>query len=113
MRLVAMTERDGMGRSLKFGCLVLGQELGQDYLSVVPCCPSKLEGRERTPGDVSVLADLQPNTPLMFTIHRSWSMVLTCMTDIFTVDHRIHKPRDMLHTFTPIISSFINPPDST
>jgi hypothetical protein len=54
-----------MGRSLKLGCLVLGQRLRQNYPSVVPCCPSKLEGRERTPGDVSVLADPQPNAPLL------------------------------------------------
>jgi hypothetical protein len=27
-RLVAMTGRDGMGRSLKLGCLVLGQGMG-------------------------------------------------------------------------------------
>jgi hypothetical protein len=52
-----------MGRSLKLGCLVLGQVLGQNYLSDVSCCPSKLEGRERTPEDVPVLADPQPNTP--------------------------------------------------
>ena len=31
--------------------------------SVVPCCPSKLEGRERTSGDDPVLAVPQPNTP--------------------------------------------------
>jgi hypothetical protein len=30
---------------------------------VVPCCPSKLEGRERTSGDDPVLAVPQPNTP--------------------------------------------------
>jgi hypothetical protein len=28
VRLVVMTERDGMGRSLKLGCLVLGQGMG-------------------------------------------------------------------------------------
>jgi hypothetical protein len=61
--LVTMTGRDGMGRSLKLGCLVLSQGLGHDYSSVVPCCLSKLEGRERTPGDVPVLADPQPNAP--------------------------------------------------
>jgi hypothetical protein len=64
VRLVAMTGRDRMGRSFKLGCLVLDQRLGQDYPSVVPCCPSKLEGREGTPGDVPVLADPQPNAPI-------------------------------------------------
>jgi hypothetical protein len=54
-----------MRRSLKLGCLVLGQGLRQNYPSVVPCCPSKLEGRERTPGDVPVLADPQPNALLV------------------------------------------------
>jgi hypothetical protein len=36
----------------------LAQELRHDYFSVVPSCLSylsKLEGRERTPGDVPVL----------------------------------------------------------
>jgi hypothetical protein len=62
--LVAMIGRDGMGRSLKEGCLVQCQGLGQDYPTVVPSCPSKLEGRERTPGDVPVLVVPQPNTRL-------------------------------------------------
>jgi hypothetical protein len=62
-----MTGRDEMGRSLKLGCLVLGQGLGQDYPSVVPCCPSKLEGRDGTPEDVPVLGDSQPNAPLEST----------------------------------------------
>jgi hypothetical protein len=39
----------------------LGSRLGQDYPSVVPSCPSKLEGRERTPEDVPVLVVPQPN----------------------------------------------------
>jgi hypothetical protein len=52
-----------MERSLKLGCLVLGQGLGQDYPSVVPRYPSKLEGRERTTGNVPVLAVPQPNAP--------------------------------------------------
>jgi hypothetical protein len=42
-----------------------GSRVGPDYPSVVPCCPSKLERRERTPGDVPVLAVPQPNTPLI------------------------------------------------
>jgi hypothetical protein len=37
--LVAMTGRDGMGRSLKLGCLVLGQGLGQYYLVLSPVVP--------------------------------------------------------------------------
>jgi hypothetical protein len=57
-----MTGRDETGRSLKYGCLVQGQGLGQDYPSVVHSYPSKLEGRERTAGDVPVLAVPQPNT---------------------------------------------------
>jgi hypothetical protein len=35
--------------------------VGQDYLNVVLSYPSKLEGRERTPGDVHVLTVPQPN----------------------------------------------------
>jgi hypothetical protein len=70
-----MTGQDGMGRSLKLGCLVLGQGLRQNYPSVVPCCPSKLEGRERTPGDVPVLADPQPNAPLGFVFEMDTSML--------------------------------------
>lgn len=35
---------------------------GQDYFSVVPSYSSKLEGRKRTAGDVSVLAVPRPNT---------------------------------------------------
>jgi hypothetical protein len=61
--LVAMTRRVGTGRSLKYSCLVQDQGLGQDYPSVVPSYPSKLEGRERTTGDILVLAVPQPNTP--------------------------------------------------
>jgi hypothetical protein len=38
--------------------------LGQDYPNVVFSYPSKLERRERTPGDVLVLAVLQPNAQL-------------------------------------------------
>jgi hypothetical protein len=37
--------------------------LGQTYPGVVPSYPSKLEERERTPGNVPVLAVPQPNTP--------------------------------------------------
>jgi hypothetical protein len=37
--LVAMTGRDGVGRSLKLGCLVLGQGLGQYYLVLSPVVP--------------------------------------------------------------------------
>jgi hypothetical protein len=51
-----------MGRSLKPGCLIQGQGLGHDYPSIVPSYPSKLEERERTLGDVPVLALSQPNT---------------------------------------------------
>jgi hypothetical protein len=39
VRLVAMTGRDGMGRSLKLGCLVLGQGLGQYYPVLSPVVP--------------------------------------------------------------------------
>jgi hypothetical protein len=39
MRLVAMTGRDGMGRSLKLGCLVLSQGLGQYYPVLSPVVP--------------------------------------------------------------------------
>ena len=38
----------------------VGTGLSQCYLSY----PSKLEGRERTPGDVPVVAVPQPNAPL-------------------------------------------------
>jgi pantothenate kinase type III len=48
--------------------LVQGQGLGHDYPNVVPNYPSKLEGRERTPGDVPVLAVPQANTPLVNTV---------------------------------------------
>jgi hypothetical protein len=41
-----------------------GSRVGTVLSSVVPCCPSKLEGRERTSGDDPVLAVPQPNTPL-------------------------------------------------
>jgi hypothetical protein len=64
VRLVAMTGRDRMGRSLKYVCLIQDQGFGQDYPSVVPSCPSKLEGRERTLGDVPILAVPQLNAPL-------------------------------------------------
>jgi hypothetical protein len=64
VRLVAITGWDRMGRSLKKGCLVQSQGLGQNYLSVVPSYPSKLEGQERTTVDVPVLAVPQPNAPL-------------------------------------------------
>jgi hypothetical protein len=40
-----------------------GSRVGTVLSSVVPCCPSKLEGRERTSGDDPVLAVPQPNTP--------------------------------------------------
>jgi hypothetical protein len=40
-----------------------GSRVGTRLFSVVPCCPSKLEGRERTSGDNPVLAVPQPNTP--------------------------------------------------
>jgi hypothetical protein len=40
-----------------------GSRVGTVLSSVVPCCPSKLEGRERTSGDDPVLAVSQPNTP--------------------------------------------------
>jgi hypothetical protein len=40
-----------------------GSRSGTGLSSVVPCCPSKLEGRERTSGDDPVLAVPQPNTP--------------------------------------------------
>jgi hypothetical protein len=36
--------------------LVQGQWLGQDCLSIIPNCPSKLERRKGTPGNVLVLA---------------------------------------------------------
>jgi hypothetical protein len=39
LRLVAMTGRDVMGRSLKLGCLVLGQGLRQDYPVLSPVVP--------------------------------------------------------------------------
>ena len=42
-----------------------GSRVGTVLSSVVPCCPSKLEGRERTSGDDPVLAVPQPNTPLV------------------------------------------------
>jgi hypothetical protein len=68
-----------MERSLKLGCLIMGQGLGQDYSSVVPCCPSKLEGRERTPRDIPVLAVPQPNAPLVRQCPRSSAVVvLSC-----------------------------------
>lgn len=38
--------------------------MGQDYPSVVPIYPSKLEGRKRTRRNVPVLIVPQPNTPL-------------------------------------------------
>jgi hypothetical protein len=39
VHLVAMTGRDGMKRSLKLGCLVLGQGLRQDYPVLSPVVP--------------------------------------------------------------------------
>jgi hypothetical protein len=40
-----------------------GSRVGTLLSSVAPCCPSKLEGRERTSRDDPVLAVPQPNTP--------------------------------------------------
>jgi hypothetical protein len=40
-----------------------GSRVGTGLSSVVPCCPSNLEGRERTSGNGPVLAVPQPNTP--------------------------------------------------
>jgi hypothetical protein len=41
--------------------LVQGQGMGQDHPSIVFSYLSKLEGRERTPEDIPVLAVPQPN----------------------------------------------------
>jgi hypothetical protein len=66
-----------LGRSSVFGCndrmgwdgtipqiklFGSGLRVGTVLSSVVLCCPSKLEGRERMSGDDLVLAVLQPNT---------------------------------------------------
>jgi hypothetical protein len=64
LRLFGCNDRTGRDGTIpQICCLVQGQGLGQDYPCVVPSYPSKLEGRERTPGDVPVLAVPQPNTP--------------------------------------------------
>jgi hypothetical protein len=62
--LVAMPGRDETIPQIR----LFGSEAGvrTELSSVVPICPSKLEGREETSGDVPVLTVPQPNTQLPY-----------------------------------------------
>jgi hypothetical protein len=73
--LVAMTRRgwDEMIHQIRlFGS---GKALAHDYPNVIPSCPSKLKGRERTPEDVHVLAAPQPNTALGFSFNMKMCII--------------------------------------
>lgn len=53
VRLVVVTKRDEIERSLQQGCSVQGQELEHDYHNVVFSCPLKLDKRERQVTSIS------------------------------------------------------------